>query len=280
MTVSLDGRVAVVTGAGAGIGRGTATLLAERGAKVVAADIDGGRADATVTAIRESGGDAVAVTADVADEQAVEALMSTAVNAFGRLDILHNNAAITSAGHVMLDTDVARMSVDIWDRTMAVNLRGTMLGCKHAVPHMLRAGGGSIINTSSSSAFRGDMGRTAYGTSKAAIIALTTYVAAQYGRDRVRCNVIVPRASSPEARPPSMPPEVVAHMAQLGLNLLGRTGTPADIGQVVAFLASDEASWITGSVLHVDGGSHALQPWWSVSREVYEQEIRGGADAT
>jgi NAD(P)-dependent dehydrogenase (short-subunit alcohol dehydrogenase family) len=148
-----------------------------------------------------------------------------------------------------------------------------MLGCKHAIPHMIRAGGGSIINTSSSSAFRGDMGRTAYGTSKAAIIALSTYVAAQYGPDGIRCNVIVPRAASPERGSPSLPQEVIERIASQRLNVLGRPGTPEDVGRAVAFLASDEAAWITGAVLHVDGGTHAIQPWWSTSRDVYDREL-------
>ncbi|MBW8824819.1 MAG: SDR family oxidoreductase [Acidobacteria bacterium] len=279
----MDGRVALITGGGAGIGKGTARVLAERGALVAIADIDGGRAEQAAKDIEALGGTAIALRADVAEEADVAAMVAATVAHFGRIDILHNNAAITAAEHVARDLDVANMEVEIWDRTMAVNLRGQMLGCKHAVPHMVAAGRGSIINTSSGSGLRGDMGRTAYGTSKAAIIALTKYVAAQYAPDGVRCNAIIPRASSSDPRPsstehraPALPPTVIERMALLRLNVLGRPGTAEDVGRAVAFLASDDASWVTGDVLYVDGGTQAVQPWWSASRDDYEE--RRGRD--
>ncbi len=283
MTATLEGRVALITGGGAGIGKGTARVLAERGALVAIADIDGGRAEQAAKDIEAMGGTAIALRADVAEEADVAAMVAATVAHFGRIDILHNNAAITAAEHVARDLDVANMEVEVWDRTMAVNLRGQMLGCKHAVPHMVAAGRGSIINTSSGSGLRGDMGRTAYGTSKAAIIALTKYVAAQYAPDGVRCNAIIPRASSSDPRPsstehraPALPPTVIERMALLRLNVLGRPGTAEDVGRAVAFLASDDASWVTGDVLYVDGGTQAVQPWWSASRDDYEE--RRGRD--
>jgi len=283
VTATLEGRVALITGGGAGIGKGTARVLAERGALVAIADIDGGRAEQAAKDIEAMGGTAIALRADVAEEADVAAMVAATVAHFGRIDILHNNAAITAAEHVARDLDVANMEVEVWDRTMAVNLRGQMLGCKHAVPHMVAAGRGSIINTSSGSGLRGDMGRTAYGTSKAAIIALTKYVAAQYAPDGVRCNAIIPRASSSDPRPsstehraPALPPTVIERMALLRLNVLGRPGTAEDVGRAVAFLASDDASWVTGDVLYVDGGTQAVQPWWSASRDDYEE--RRGRD--
>jgi NAD(P)-dependent dehydrogenase (short-subunit alcohol dehydrogenase family) len=265
--------VAIITGAGSGIGRGTANILASRGARIVVADIDGARAAVVAGEIRAAGGEAVEVTVDVAEEGQVKAMVEAAMDVFGRLDVLDNNAAITSGDHFSGDVDVVRMDVDVWDRTMAVNVRGQMLSCKHAVPAMIADGGGSIILTSSGSALHGSMSGTAYGTSKAAILGLNKYVAAQYGRDGVRCNALIPSAASPEGRPPNLPDRVLKGVATLNLNLLGRRGTPDDIGRAVAFLASDDASWITGEVLYVNGGAKALQPWWGFSREAYEEEI-------
>lgn len=268
--ILLTDQVAIVTGGGAGIGRGTCALLAAEGAAVVVADLDGSRAEAVAAEIVAAGGTALGIRTDVAVEADVAAAVAAAVGAYGRLDVLHNNAAITAADHSARDVDVANMDVEIWDRTMAVNVRGHMLGCKHAVPQMIRSGGGSIINTSSGSALRGDMGRTAYGTSKAAILGLTRYVAAQYGRDGIRCNTVVPRASSPEGRVPNLPATVLERMRLLDLNLLGRSGTPEDVARVVLFLASDDSAWVTGSVLYAEGGAQAIQPWWAASREDFE----------
>jgi NAD(P)-dependent dehydrogenase (short-subunit alcohol dehydrogenase family) len=159
----LDGKVAIVTGAGSGIGRATATRMAAEGAAVVVADINVDTAKETVTTIESTGGQAVAQYVDIGEEAAVEAMVRAAVEVYGRLDCLHNNAANVTV--VPRDLEVADMDVEVWDATMRVNLRGAMLGCKHALPHMVRQGGGAIVNTSSMAGQFGDLNRVAYGAS-------------------------------------------------------------------------------------------------------------------
>jgi NAD(P)-dependent dehydrogenase (short-subunit alcohol dehydrogenase family) len=171
----LDGKVAIVTGSGSGIGRASALRLATEGVRVVVADINPDGAAETVERITALGGIASAQEADVSDEASVAAMVAAAVDRYGSLQLLHNNAADVVI--IQRDADVVSMDVDVWDRTMTVNLRGPMLGCKHALPHMLAAGGGAIVTTSSTSGQFGDLSRVAYGVSKAGIDSLTRYVA-------------------------------------------------------------------------------------------------------
>ena len=161
------GKVAIVTGAGSGIGRATAQMLAREGASICVADINAEAARATAEAIGATGGRAIEVRCDVSDENAVAAMIETTRATFGRLDILHNNAAALGTTGPGEDNDITELDVTVWDRAMAVNLRGVMLGCKHAIPLMLESGGGSIINTSSGSASGGDFSGPAYAASKA-----------------------------------------------------------------------------------------------------------------
>jgi NAD(P)-dependent dehydrogenase (short-subunit alcohol dehydrogenase family) len=249
----LDEKVAIVTGAGSGIGAASARLLARHGAAIVVADVDGPSAERVASEIRTTGGQAVGTVTDVGDEIQVQRMIVTAVDKWGRLDVLHNNAAATDAGTMAgQDTVVTEIDADVWDRVMQVNLRGCWLGCKHAIPVMVAGGGGSIVNTSSGAAIRGDLMRTAYGVSKAAINTLTLYVAAQYGRDNIRCNAIMPGVT--------MTPATRANMTETQLRSsasripLPRFGTAEDQANMVLFLASDEASYVTGQVLYVDGG--------------------------
>lgn len=250
LSISLESKVAIVTGAASGIGETTAHTLALAGASVVAADINAKGAEEVAAAIRESGGTAVAQGVDLEREDDIRDLVTRAVDEFGGLDVLDNNAALTEPSHFARDVDIVGMEAEVWDRVFAVNVRGSMLACKYALPHLLRRGGGSIINIMSVSGLRGDATNSAYGTSKAALVGLTMYVAAQHLKDSVRCNAVAPGLTlTPAAR--GVVPAVVTDMFE---RQQSRLGEPADIANVVAFLASDLSAMVTGQVIPTDGG--------------------------
>jgi NAD(P)-dependent dehydrogenase (short-subunit alcohol dehydrogenase family) len=251
----LDGKVAIVTGGGGGIGGASARALAREGAAVVVVDIDEGAAGEVTERIRSTGRDASACRADLSDETQVVAVVEDAISRLGRLDVLHNNAALTDSDFLHGDTAVTELSLEVWERTLAVNLRSQMLMCKHAVPMMVRGGGGSIINMSSGASLKGDRTRTAYGVSKAGVNALTMYVATSHGKKGVRANTILPGLVLTDA--------VRAHLDEAMLAGLGQAtltpyvGQPDDIADVVVFLASEESRYITGQMIAVDGGMSA-----------------------
>lgn len=255
---TLEGMVAIVVGAATGIGRVTAVMLAQRGAKVVVGDL-ALSADLQTTAdeVAKAGGQAVMVAVDHTDEAQVKALMDRAVAAFGKINILVNNAAGTSPAFQANDRDVVNMSVELWDRAMAVNLRGPMLTCKHAVPHMIAAGYGSIINTSSGVVFRGDTVRTAYSASKIGVHSLTMDVATAYGKQGVRCNAVSPGLILTDGLRKVLTPAHIQALADQ--NLTPFVGEPQDIAEVTCFLASPAARYVTGQIIPVDGGLHVHQ---------------------
>ncbi len=255
---NLDGKVAIVTGAASGIGECTARTLAGSGASVVVADINGSGAESVAASIGAEGGMASWFRVDVSVEAQVAALVQHAVDRFGGLDMIHNNAADTRAEVIGRDGTVDSMDVDVWDQTMAVNLRGTMLGCKLAIPRLLERGRGVIVNTSSNSGLSGDLSRTAYGASKAGINALTMYVATQYGRRGISCNAVSPGLVLTPAADRNLTPEA-REIFKLN-HLTERFASPQDIANAVAFLASDQASFINGQILCVDGGMLAHTP--------------------
>ncbi|MDB6104192.1 MAG: short-chain dehydrogenase, partial [Gammaproteobacteria bacterium] len=191
MTKRLQGKVAIVTGAASGIGAETATRLAQEGAAVVVADINLPGAEQLVARIIQTGAAAAAVRVDLGDEQSIIEMISFSVERFGGLDILDNNAADTRLSATR-DGGVEHTDTEVWDTLMRVNLRGTMIACKAAIPRMRARGGGSIINMSSGSGLTGALAPTAYGVSKAGIIMLTQYVATQHGKEGIRCNAIAP----------------------------------------------------------------------------------------
>jgi NAD(P)-dependent dehydrogenase (short-subunit alcohol dehydrogenase family) len=246
----IEGKTAIVTGSGSGIGRASARALATAGAHVVVADINLDGAEETVAEIEAAGGSASAVAVDVSDEASVARMVDTAVARYGSLQLLHNNAADVQI--IQRDTDVLEMDTEVWDRTMAVNVRGPMLGCKHAIPHMVAAGGGAIVTTSSTSGQFGDLSRVAYGVSKAGIDSLTRYVATLYGKQGVRANAVAPGVVKTPALTANVSPEELALFERN--HVTPGMGEPAHIAEVVTFLLSDGAAYITGQVVNVDGG--------------------------
>jgi len=254
----VDGKVAIVTGSASGIGRATVERLAAEGAGVVVADLNRGGAEEVAAGIRERGGRAVAVTVDVSDEAQVRAMVKAAVDTYGALHILHNNAAITAADHMARDGDVVGMDIGVFEATVAVILKGALLGCKHAVPRMIEAGGGSIINMSSHSSLGGDLTLAAYSAAKGGVNSLTLSVATAYGKRGVRCNAISPSLIMTPSVAANVPDEIVRIMEKN--TLVPRVGRPEDVANMVLFLASDESSFITGQVLRVDGGTLSHLP--------------------
>jgi NAD(P)-dependent dehydrogenase (short-subunit alcohol dehydrogenase family) len=257
----LQNKVAVITGAGSGIGRATAMTLAREGASVVVADIDEGAADTVVGEIAEAGGKAKGCWVDVAEESAVKAMIEVAVATFGGLDILHNNAAALGPEVLGRDLDIVDMDVEVWDKTMAVNVRGVMLGCKHSIPHMLERGGGSIVSASSCSALFGNVSRIAYGTSKGALISFTKYVATMYGPQGIRCNALAPGLILTPAAQRNLPVEQFAVYQEN--HLFPRLGDAQDIANAVLFLSSDEGIFINGQTISVDGGLLTHMPYYA-----------------
>jgi NAD(P)-dependent dehydrogenase (short-subunit alcohol dehydrogenase family) len=253
----LSGKVAVVTGGGAvgdgiGNGRAAAILLAKAGARVVVVDRDGALARRTVEMIGAAGGEAIAVEADVTKAGDCAAMVKTALDRFGRLDLLDNNVGIGSRGSVVDETE------ENWRRVMQVNVDSMFLTAKHAIPAMRRAGGGAIVNVSSISALR-PRGLTAYSVSKGAVIALTRAMAVDHGRDGIRVNCVAPGpVYTPMVYARGMSDE--ARQRRRQASALGIEGTGWDIGHAVRFLLSDQARYITGHILVVDGGTSLTAP--------------------
>jgi NAD(P)-dependent dehydrogenase (short-subunit alcohol dehydrogenase family) len=247
----LEGKVAIVTGGGSGIGEATARLMAREGASVVVADID-------APAARRVAGElarAIAVETDVSDESSVIAMVETTVESFGGLDVLHNNATGGATGP---DVDIVTLDMADFDRIVAVNLKAMFMGCKHAIPRMLARGGGSIVNTASIEAFFGRGLRPAYGASKAGVSHLTKSVASQYGRRGIRRNAVAPGLVLTPAVARLYTPEQLE--ASLPLYPMPRLCQPSDVANAVVFLASEDAGYINGTTLMVDGGASIYLP--------------------
>ncbi len=258
MAGKLEGRVAIITGAGGGLGAECARVLASHGASVAVVDINGTAAEAVAEGIRAGGGKAIGLSTDVSQEAEVKAMVEAVMAHFGRIDVLHNNAAILNIEQRQKDRDVINMDVDAWDRSMAVNLRGAMLCCKHAIPEMLKLGRGSVIFATSGLGAQGDVTLSAYAASKAGLMMLAKSVAAQYGKQGVRSNALQIGLAPAENAHETMPAALL-HIIREN-HLTPELGTPRQIADVVAFLASDESSFITGTTIVADGGFGSHTP--------------------
>lgn len=254
---SLDGRVALVTGAGSGIGVASAQALAAAGARVVVTDLNPDTAAATARSVTEAGGTAIAAALDIADEASWAEVVGNARRELGDpVTVLHNNAALTIGPVMDKDRDPINLDLEAWNASLSVTLTGAALGCKHVLPGMLEAGRGSIVNMSSTRGVTGATWRMSYNTAKAGILGLTRTVAVHYGAQGVRCNAIVPGVFDTPALRGGIPPERVREVERS--HLLNRLGRPEEMANVVVFLASDLAGFITGAVIPVDGGQAAF----------------------
>ncbi|KMK75910.1 SDR family NAD(P)-dependent oxidoreductase [Alkalihalobacillus pseudalcaliphilus] len=254
----LENKVAIITGAASGMGKATAKLFASEGAKVIAADINIDGAKEVVKEINDAGFTAIAQPVDIGSAQQIEEMVLAAKEHFGRLDILHNNAArLNFSG----DVDVMNMDIDEWTETLRYNLTSVMLGTKFAIPLMLENGGGSIINTASIAGIHPELSKSAYSVAKAGVISLTKSTAIQFGKQGIRANAIAPGMV--------LEPEIVENgheslkqYAQIfeETKATPRIGIPLDIAQLALYLASDESSFITGQVISADGGMTVGNP--------------------
>ena len=247
----LGGKTALITGAGAGIGRATALLFAREGASVAVVDLNAATAKETVDIIRADGGTAVDVAADVSDPAAVERMFRETIETFGKLNILFNNAGIVKQGRVEDST------IEEWNAQIATTLTSVFLGCKYAIPLLREQGGGVIINMASIAGVMGILNRAVYSAAKAGVIGLTRAVALDHAAESIRCVYLAPatiETPSLRERIDASPDPVAARKAFEARQPLGRIGRPDDVAYAALYLASDEATFLTGSGIHVDGG--------------------------
>ncbi|MGW0658499.1 SDR family NAD(P)-dependent oxidoreductase [Streptodolium elevatio] len=250
----LVGKVAVLTGGARGIGAATALRLGSEGVAVALGDLHEDEAEAVASRIRDDGGQALAVRMNLREDDSVQRLVEAAVDRFGGIDLVVNNAGGSLGG----DRNVAENEDRIWQSTWDLNLMGTVRVTRAALPHLLARGGGAIVNIASGSGTLATPGLAAYGTSKAAVIQLTRNVTAAYSHLGVRCNAICPGMIMTPGATAAMPSDVVARIAER--IPAGRTGTPEDVAGLTTYLLSDDAAYVNGQVIHCDGGARDIGP--------------------
>jgi meso-butanediol dehydrogenase/(S,S)-butanediol dehydrogenase/diacetyl reductase len=247
----LTEKVAIITGAAAGIGRASTLLFAREGAKVAAVDLDDGGIQTLVQEVSTAGGEALAVRADVSKADEVQRVVHAVIERFGRVDILFNNVGIVPHGKIHTISEAE------WDRTMTINVKSMYLLCREVVPVFLRQGGGVILNTSSATALRSVPDRVAYSTSKGAVLALTRSMAVDYVRDHIRVNCLCPGTvdtPSFRQRMAAFPDPEEALRQFVARQPMGRLGTADEVAQAALYLVSDEAQFVTGAAFPIDGG--------------------------
>ena len=245
---TLIDKVALITGSGSGIGRSAAILFSQAGAKISVADVNAEHGTATVNLIEANGGQAIFVECDVSKPENVRSMISTTVKAFGGLNILYNNAG----GSTMMDGRVTEAPDEEFWRVIGLDLYGTFLGCKYAIPELIKAGGGSVINMSSNQALMGVAGRICYTAAKGGIASMTRAMAVEYGGHKIRVNAIAPSVTLTE-RVKKLLEQSTEIQKQAERHLVG-LAEPEDVANLALFLASDQSALITGQVISVDSG--------------------------
>ncbi|MXY06993.1 MAG: SDR family oxidoreductase [Gammaproteobacteria bacterium] len=246
----LKEKTSIIVGSATGIGATTARLMAAEGSRVVLADVNFEGAQQVASEIMQTGGEALPVRADIANEADVSQMVTQALDAFGGINVLVNNAAALGPDVIGRDSqaDAASLELEVWDQTMAVNLRGYLLCMKYVIPEMLKLGGGSIVNTSSVSSLVAEPVRGAYAVSKAGVNQLSKHIATAYGKRGIRCNAVAPGCISTNPTTEKM------YQAFTPLLLTPDLGSTEDVARVIVFLASDDAAYVNGQVIQVDGG--------------------------
>ncbi|MBA7498146.1 Dihydroanticapsin 7-dehydrogenase [subsurface metagenome] len=250
----LQDKVAVITGAGSGIGRATAILFSREGAKTIIVDIDEKTGQATVDMIKEKGREALFVPTDITDSFKIKFMVTRVIETYGKLDVLVNNAGLLTTGNV-IDIDEGQ-----WDKIMDVNLRAAFLCCKYCLPEMIKKGGGVVINVSSEAGIRAWKDLVAYNVSKAGLISLTKSIAVDFASQNIRANCVCPGTTETPLLSSALAKEADPEKARHEMEKVrpaNRIGKPEEIAYGILYLASDESPYATGAVLSIDGGATA-----------------------